>query len=228
MRSLLIIEDDPEIQAFLARGLKGEGYGTTPAGTVADGLAKARAERFDAIILDLMLPDDPGQDVCEGLRAEGDTTPILVLTALDALEDKVRGLRAGADDYLCKPFEFEELLVRIEALIRRGSGLAQTEPIRQVADLTLDPDRVQVHRGGREIRLTAKEFKLLSLLMSQPDKVFSRESILEAVWGQTEDISTNVLEVCVRRLRRKIDPEGQPALIQTLRHIGYKITEPRP
>ncbi len=224
--TLLLVEDDFEIADILRRGLKAEGYDVTHVDTVEQGRALGCSVRYDAVLLDLMLPDGSGHEVCSALRDADIPTPILMLTALDALDDKVRGLRSGADDYLCKPFEFEELLARIEALVRRGRGQLKSPQILQVEDLTLDPKRFRVRRAGQEISLTSKEFALLELLMSAPDKVFSRDIIFEKVWGEKGTGTTNVLEACVARLRRKVDGDGATPLIHTIRGHGYKVGPP--
>ena len=159
-----------------------------------------------------MLPDMHGYDVCQRLRAEGDHTPILMLTAMDTLEDKIKGLKIGADDYLAKPFDFDELLARIEALVRRSHNFAPSSNVLQVADLALDRELIEVRRGGEPIKLTAKELAILELLMSAPGRVFSRTRILNQVWGYSEDPLTNVVDVYIARLRRKIDTPGRAAL----------------
>ena len=213
---------------FLERGLRAEGYRVQVARTGPQGLALGRetSAKPDAepavMLLDVMLPGMGGLEVCQTLRADGVALPILMLTALGALEDRVVGLRLGADDYLAKPFAFEELLARIEALMRRPRGLAPAAASRLVvADLTLDRETMRVTRAERTITLTARELALLELLMSAPGRVFSRERILSNVWGSNEDPLTNVVDVFIRRLRSKID-EGHPqALIHTVRGMGY-------
>ncbi len=222
---ILLIEDDERIVEFVKRGLEAEGYGLTV--TDDGGTAKTMAVRdgWSVIILDIMLPDHDGRDLCREMREAGVKTPILMLTALDSLDDRVAGLRLGADDYLTKPFSFAELLARIEALMRRASGYQAVEPIRSVADLTIDRERKQVRRGERDIELTPREFALLDCLLSEPGKIFSRTLILEKVWGYTSDPLTNVVEVYIRQLRKKIDAEGDEPLILTVRGFGYKIRE---
>jgi DNA-binding response OmpR family regulator len=172
---------------------------------------------------DLMLPGLSGLELCQTMRAEGHHVPVLMLTAMSSLEAKVNGLRLGADDYLTKPFAFEELLARIEALLRRGREQRVKASSLQVADLVLDRERMQVTRAGQPIALTAKELAFLELLMSAPGRVYSRERILSNVWGTSEDPLTNVVDVYVRRLRAKID-EGHPlALLKTVRGFGYRL-----
>ena len=221
--NLLVVEDDPRVADFLARGLRAEGYLITVTRTGAEGLELGCSQPFDLILLDLMLPDLSGLEVCQQLRARRVLTPILMLTALDTTEDKIKGLRLGADDYLTKPFDVDELLARIEALIRRKRGFTADSKQLVVGDLVFDRDTFTVRRGERSIELTAKELALLELLMSAPGKVFSRERILNRVWGYAEDPLTNVVDVYIRRLRSKIEEEAAAPLIKTLRGIGYKL-----
>jgi DNA-binding response OmpR family regulator len=221
--AILIIEDDARIVEFIRRGLEAEGYLTDVASNGREGLKIAAAPDYELILLDLMLPDMSGQEICRQLRLSGVTTPILMLTAMDTVEDKVEGLRTGADDYLTKPFAFDELVARIEALLRRSQGFKQKSNELAVADLTLNRETHEVRRGDRLIELTPKEYSLLEYFMTAPGKVFSRTRILDNVWGHSTDSLTNVVEVYIRNLRRKID-DGQPtALIKTVRGFGYKI-----
>lgn len=221
--NLLVVEDDPRVADFLARGLRAEGYLITVARTGPEGLELGRSQPFDLIVLDLMLPGLSGLEVCQELRARQVLTPILMLTALDTTEDKIKGLRLGADDYLIKPFDVDELLARIEALIRRNRGFTADSKQLVVGDLVFDRETLTVRRGAHPIELTAKELALLELLMSAPGKVFSRERILNRVWGYAEDPLTNVIDVYIRRLRGKIDDGHTLPLIKTLRGIGYKL-----
>ena len=221
--NLLVVEDDPRVADFLARGLRAEGYLITVARTGPEGLELGRSQPFDLIVLDLMLPGLSGLEVCQELRARQVLTPILMLTALDTTEDKIKGLRLGADDYLTKPFDVDELLARIEALIRRKRGFTADSRQLVVGDLVFDRETLTVRRGAHPIELTAKELALLELLMSAPGKVFSRERILNRVWGYAEDPLTNVIDVYIRRLRGKIDDGHTRPLIKTLRGIGYKL-----
>lgn len=230
--NILVIEDDARIADFLGRGLRAEGHRVELAATGPDGLAAARqAARAAAtdgqptvLVLDLMLPGMGGLEICQTLRAEGVALPILMLSALGAVEDRVAGLRLGADDYLAKPFDFEELLARLESLARRGRELARQAPNRLVvADLVFDRERMQASRGARVLALTAKELALLELMMSAPGRLFSRERILANVWGASEDPLTNVVDVYIRRLRSKIDEDGVPPLIHTVRGLGYRL-----
>ena len=227
--NIILIEDDPRITSFLDRGLVAEGYQVQMAPCGVAGLALARAIQSSAhsstlILLDLMLPDISGMEVCQTLRAEGIQTPILMLTAMNSLEHRIDGLRMGADDYLCKPFAFEELLARIEALFRRSRSQSPTRPTQlQVADLVLDRETMRASRGGVPLNLTARELALLELFMSSPGKLLSRERILSAVWGHNEDPLTNIVDVYIRRLRSKIDDGSQDPLIHTLRGLGYRL-----
>ncbi len=233
--NILIVEDDDRIADFLCRGLRAEGYRVQRAADGPAGLAMAQdAARLaqasgqpTLLLLDLMLPGLSGLEICQTLRAAQVGLPILMLTAQGSLEDRVAGLRLGADDYLCKPFEFEELLARLEALARRGRELRPRQASRlQVGDLELDRDRMQASRSGRPLTLTAKELALLELLMSAPGRLFSRERILANVWGTSEDPLTNVVDVYIRRLRARIDAESLPALIHTVRGLGYRLEVP--
>ena len=223
--NVLVVEDDPRVADFLVRGLKAEGYTITLARNGTKGLELARSGDYALIILDWMLPGLNGIEITQALRVGRVMTPILMLTAMGALTDRVQGLRVGADDYLVKPFAFEELLARMEALRRRAdSGGAAKPPTHLVlADLMLDRDKMQVHRAGKRIELTAKELAVLELLLSAPQRVFSRERILANVWGASEDPLTNVVDVYIRRLRVKIDEGFDPSLIRTVRGFGYKI-----
>ncbi|MBM3398487.1 MAG: response regulator transcription factor, partial [Betaproteobacteria bacterium] len=179
------------------------------------------------VVLDLMLPGMNGMEICQTLRAQGILFPVLMLTALNTLEERVAGLRMGADDYMCKPFEFEELLARLEALARRGQGMPITRPSHlQVADVVLDRESMRASRAGETLNLTARELALLELLMSAPGRLFSRERILSSVWGLNEDPLTNVVDVYIRRLRSKIDEGRATPLIQTMRGLGYRMEAP--
>ena len=225
--NVLLIEDDERISSFVVRGLRAEGYSVDVARTGQAGLELATGDHLAVIILDIMLPDMDGRALCALLREQGVTTPVLMLTALDSVEDRVKGLRTGADDYLTKPFAFEELLARIEALMRRSSGFSGRPEQLRLADLELDRGTLEVRRAGRLVELTAKELALLEFLMSAEGKVVSRTRILESVWGQTTDPLTNVVDVYVRRLRAKIDEGFDPQLIHTVRGYGYRMAEAR-
>ncbi len=223
MAKLLLVEDDPRIASFVVRGLESEGHVIDVAGTGLAGMALARDAEYALVILDRMLPDIDGVDVCRQLRSEKVGCKVLMLTAKDALGDKVGGLNAGADDYMTKPFSFEEFVARVEALLRR-SELQRHDPVLRVADLTLDPLSRQVRRGERAIELTRKEYALLRYLMENAGTVLSRSQILSNNWGYGFDPGTKVVDVYVRYLRRKVD-EGEPvALIQNVRGAGYCIS----
>jgi DNA-binding response OmpR family regulator len=221
--NVLLVEDEPRVADFIDRGLRAENHGVTIAPTGGEGVDLAKTGEFDVIVLDLMLPDMHGYDVCQRLRQEGQHTPILMLTAMDALDDKIKGIKIGADDYLTKPFDFDELLVRIEALVRRAHHFAPSSNVLKVADLELDRELLEVKRGDEPIKLTAKELAILELLMSAPGRVFSRTRILNQVWGYSEDPLTNVVDVYIARLRRKIDTKGREPLIETVRGHGYRL-----
>jgi DNA-binding response OmpR family regulator len=230
-----VVEDDPRIAGFLERGLRAEGHRVQVARTGTEGLELARevdrAARVDGqpvvMLLDVMLPGLNGLEVCQTLRAARVHMPILMLSALSTLEDRVAGLRLGADDYLTKPFEFEELLARIDALARRSREQRPVTASRLVIDdLELDRDAMQASRAGQAIALTARELALLELLMSAPGRLFSRERILANVWGTSSDPLTNIVDVYIRRLRSKIDDGHPRPLIQTLRGLGYRMDQP--
>ncbi|MGZ8184101.1 MAG: response regulator transcription factor [Methylobacter sp.] len=221
---VLIVEDDERIADFVQRGLKAEGYAVEVARNGLDAIALGIEGQFQIIILDLGLPDLNGREVCERLRGTGVNTPILMLTARDAVQDKVTGLRSGADDYMTKPFSFEELLARIEALMRRRGGeIKQESKALQLADLVLNLETHEVRRGDTLIDLTPKEFTLLECFMRMPGKVLSRTRILEQVWGYSADPLTNVVDVYIRQLRRKIDDDYELKLLKTVRGFGYKL-----
>ncbi len=232
--NILIVEDDARIAGFLLRGLRAEGHRVQHAADGPSGLALAQdAARAAAegdeptlIVLDVMLPGLDGLEICQTLRAARVPLPILMLTAQAALEDRVAGLRLGADDYLCKPFEFEELLARLEALARRGRAPQARSPRLVVGDLVLDRERMAARRGTQPLALTAKELALLELLMSAPGRLFSRERILANVWGASVDPLTNIVDVYIRRLRAKINVDGAPPLIHTARGLGYRLEAP--
>jgi DNA-binding response OmpR family regulator len=221
--NILVVEDDLRVADFLVRGLRAEGYGVQLARTGPEGLQLARAGEPSLLILDLMLPGLSGLELCQTLRTEGCHVPVLMLTAMSSIEDKVNGLRLGADDYLTKPFAFEELLARIDALLRRGREQRPRASTLQVADLVLDRERMHASRAGKSITLTAKELAFLELLMSSPGRLYSRERILSNVWGTSEDPLTNVVDVYVRRLRAKIDDGHAVALLKTVRGLGYRL-----
>jgi two-component system, OmpR family, response regulator len=219
---ILVVEDDPAIGAFVVRGLREAGYTVDHAEDGETGLGLARNERYDAIVLDLMLPGRDGLGVIEELRRRGSMTPVLILTAKRSVDDRVKGLQAGGDDYLTKPFALPELLARVHALIRRSQGTPES-PRLAVADLTLDRLTRTVSRAGRPIDLRPREFALLELLMRNADRVVSKTMILSEVWGYSFDPGSNVVDVLVFRLREKIDRGFDTPLIHTIRGIGYVL-----
>lgn len=222
---ILVVDDEPAVRAALRRTLAYEGYDVVVAKDGEEALRRLAAEPVDAVVLDVRLPGIDGREVCRRLRAARDETPILMLTALDGTGDLVGGLGAGADDYLAKPFELQELLARLRALTRRraaGPGDAQLS----FADLRLDRGTREVRRGTRTIALTRTEFALLELLLSHPRQVLPRELILERVWGADISATSNALEVYVGYLRRKTEAGGERRLIQTAWGIGYVLREP--
>lgn len=218
---ILLVEDDRKIAGFVQRGLREEGFLVDVARDGDEGFALASSGDYDVVVLDLLLPGRGGLEVCRQLRAQGVTVPILMLTAKDALDDKVEGLDSGADDYLTKPFAFEELLARLRALLRRSRTSAPA--VLRVADLVLDPLSRTVTRGGRTVELTQREFQLLSLLMRHPGQVLSRTVLLNRIWGYDFDGQTSVLEAYIRLLRRKIDAGHPVPLIHTVRGAGYVL-----
>jgi heavy metal response regulator len=219
---VLVVEDEPRIAAFIERGLSENGYSVDVAHDGGEAAHWPSVAEFDVIVLDIMLPVLDGIEVCRRLRREGVRTPVLMLTARDAVEDRVRGLDSGADDYLVKPFAFAELLARIRALTRREPSLLNNEL--RVADLELDPATHQATRGGVPLVLTAKEFALLEYLMRHPNHVLTRTVIAEHVWNYDFDNATNVIDVHVKNLRKKVDGPFGGTLIQTVRGVGYRIS----
>ncbi|MBI3122579.1 MAG: response regulator transcription factor [candidate division NC10 bacterium] len=218
---ILVVEDDRKVAGFIRKGLTEEGYAVDVASDGETGLAMGLDRLHDVIVLDVMLPGMPGFQVVRELRQAKVTTPVLLLTARDAVEDKVQGLDAGADDYLTKPFAFAELLARIRALLRRGT--AARAPLLQVADLTLDPATRTVTRGREAISLTNREFALLEYLMRSAGRVLTRTMIAEHVWDYSFDSGTNVIDVYVNYLRKKIDAGRERKLIHTVRGVGYVL-----
>ncbi len=223
---ILVVEDEERVAQFIQKGLKEEGHAVDVSYDGEDGGFLAEVNDYDLIILDLMLPKKNGLQVCNEIRAHGVITPVLMLTARDSVEDKVRGLDAGADDYLAKPFAFEELLARVRALLRRQSETKT--PTLMIADLELDPMSRQVTRSGKAIRLTTKEYALLEYLLRNPKKVLSRTLIGEHVWDMNFDPESNVIDVYVSHLRTKVDKGFEPALIHTLRGQGYILSDEAP
>jgi DNA-binding response OmpR family regulator len=218
---VLVVEDDPELATILEDGFGEQRIEVVVASDVGTGRERAALGTYDVMILDVMLPGGSGFDLCALIRSRGISTPILMLTARDAIDDRVRGLESGADDYLTKPFAFRELLARVRALARRQPTIAPQRL--RVVDLDVDLDTHEVRRGDQAIALTAKEFALLEFFARHEGKVVDRAAIAAHVWDDNHDPFTNVLEVLVRRLRRKIDDEFEPKLIHTVRGVGYRF-----
>ena len=219
-----MVDDEPAVLDAVDRALRVEGYETELAADGQQALDALSAAAPDVVVLDLLMPRVDGLEVCRRLRAAGDRTPVLVLTARDAVLARVEGLDAGADDYLVKPFALEELLARLRALLRRSGGLGQAESLR-FADLELRPLEHTVRRGRRQVVLTRTEFLLLELFMSHPRQVLTRSLIFERGWGYDFGESSNSLEVYVGYLRRKLEADGEPRLLQTVRGVGYVLRE---
>ena len=218
---ILLVEDEAKVSNFISRGLAAERYAVDVAEDGPRGLDLANTYHYDLIMLDLMLPGMDGSEVLRRIRSKNATVPVLILTAKDAVADKISNFEAGADDYLTKPFAFAELLVRIKALLRRGP-VTRSSTVR-VADLELDRLSQQVKRAGKRIDLTSKEYGLLEYLMSNAGRVLSRTMIIEHVWDQSFDGINNIVDVYVRHLREKIDDGHEPKLIRTVRGVGYMI-----
>ena len=222
---ILIIEDDQAILKLLQRGLAFESYTVDTATDGRTGLILARDHTPDLVILDWMLPGLDGLEVCKRIRAAG-STPVLMLTAKDAIADRVQGLDAGADDYVVKPFSFDELVARVRALLRRAKPAAdESGETFKVADLVMNTGTREVWRGNRKIDLTAKEFDLLELFMRHPRQVLTRETIYDRIWGYDFGGESNIIEVYVRYLRQKTEEKGEPRLIHTVRGVGYVLRE---
>jgi two-component system copper resistance phosphate regulon response regulator CusR len=220
---ILIIEDEKKTAAYLSKGFAENGFKVDVAGNGEDGLYLAAAGGYDVIILDVALPDRNGFSILAELQEKGDLTPVLFLTASDAVEDRIRGLEGGADDYLVKPFSFSELLLRVRTILRH-SQISRQEVL-SVADLRIDLLKRKVTRGGKRLDLTAKEFTLLSLFAQRTGEVLSRTIIADRVWDMNFDSDTNVVDVAVRRLREKMDDPYPRKLIRTVRGVGYVLEE---
>jgi two-component system response regulator MprA len=220
---VLVVDDEPQLRRALERALKLEGYEVALAPDGEEALTEIASAPYDAVVLDVLMPKRDGLSVCRELRERGDRTPVLMLTARDAVQDRVDGLDAGADDYVVKPFALEELLARLRALLRRTNGGA--EGSLSYADLTLDPATREVRRGERPVDLTKTEFALLEQLIRHPRLVLTRSQLFEAVWGYDFGPRSNSLEVYVGYLRRKTEEGGEPRLIQTVRGVGYSLRE---
>jgi two-component system OmpR family response regulator len=220
---VLVIEDERKILRSLERGLQAEGYDVVAAATGGEGYLQGSTQSFDCLILDLMLPDRDGLQVLADLRRAGKTTPVLILTARDAVEDRVIGLDAGADDYLVKPFAFAELLARLRVLLRRERGV---EAVLRADDLEMDLLRRQVTRAGAEVPLTQREFELLAYLLRHKNSTVTRDMLGRDVWKEPGHALTNVIDVFVNLLRRKVEGPGRRPLIHTVRGVGYSLREP--
>ncbi len=221
----LIVEDKAKLAALLARGLEREGLAVDTAGSGEDALWMAGSTEYDGIVLDVMLPGIDGYEACRRLRREQVWTPILMLTARDAIEDRIEGLDVGADDYLVKPFSFAELLARLRALVRRAP--VERAPVLEVGELRLDPATRRVWQGDRELVLSGKEFALLETFMRRPDEVLTRLTLLEHAWDGAYENRSNVIDVYVRRLREKIDRPSGTQTLQTIRGAGYRLATDR-
>ncbi len=220
---ILLVEDEHRISAYVKRGLEESGYAVDAVFDGREALDWAEAAPYDLIILDIMLPLVDGLSVCRELRRRGDRTPVLMLTARDSVDNRVDGLDAGADDYLVKPFAMKELLARLRALTRRTGDQAKS-PVLSFADLSLDTRTHQVQRGGRTIPLAAKEFAVLECLLREPERVLTRTQIAEHVWNYDSYNQSNVVDVYIRNLRRKIDDPCEQKLIHTVRGVGYRLS----
>ena len=220
---ILIVEDESRIADFLQRGLRAEGHFCVIANDGEAGLSLALEGDFDLLLLDMMLPGMHGRDVCQQLRMNKINTPLIILSAMDSLDDVIAGLRMGADDYMTKPFSFEELLARIETVMRRGSQVTSVEESLEVGSLAFDRQSLRFSVEGKEIKMTAKELAIIELLMSNPGTLFSRERILSNVWGLNMDPLTNVVDVYIGKLRKKIDADTDKSMIETVRGLGYRL-----
>lgn len=221
---ILVVEDEPKTGKYLEQGLSEAGFVTDLVRDGWDGKHLALTEAYDLIILDVMLPNINGWEIIQAIRRAGKNTPVLFLTARDGIDDRVKGLELGADDYLIKPFAFSELLARVRTLLRRGK--IRDPDIVQVADLVLDLQSRKLTRGGKRIELTRKEFALLELLLKRRGEVLPRSLIASQIWDMNFDSDTNVIEVAVRRLRAKMDDHFEPKLIRTVRGMGYALEDP--
>lgn len=224
MNHICLIEDEQKVSSFITKGLEEQGYSVKIAGDGATALKLLQQEQFDLLIMDVMLPDTNGIDLCRTFRQKDTRTPILMLTALNQVHDKVAGLKAGADDYLVKPFHFSELLARIEALMRRNKNAEEDHQL-TFEDLTLDTWSKTAERAGKKITLTAKEYTLLELFMQNPNKILSREYIAEKVWEIGFDTGTNFIDVYVNYLRKKIEKDFKSKLIHTVIGMGYILKQ---
>ena len=220
--AILVVDDEPAVRDALARALASAGYEAELAADGERALDRLERRGVDAVVLDLLMPGVDGLEVCRRLRARGNAVPVLMLTARDAVGDRVAGLDAGADDYLVKPFALEELLARLRALLRRSGG---DGAVLRFADVTLDPGTYEAFRGERRLELTRTEFQLLELFLRNPRQVLTRSLIYERVWGYDFGFGSNSLHVYVGYLRRKLEADGEPRLLQTVRGVGYALRE---
>jgi DNA-binding response OmpR family regulator len=222
---ILVVEDDRKVASFIRKGLEEEGHAVELAGDGAEAIERvADGSPWDLVVLDVMLPKRDGFSVLKTLREDGLTAPVLMLTARDAVGDRVTGLDLGADDYLTKPFAFEEFLARVRALLRRGAT-ATPSPVLRLADLSLDPATRDVRRGSRRIELTAREYTLLEYFMRSPGRILSRPMLAQHVWGLDFDSESNVVDVYVGYLRRRIEASGEKKLLHTVRGVGYVLKD---
>ena len=223
---ILIVEDEARIADFLDRGLRAEGHFCVVAKDGEEGLSLALEGDFELILLDLVLPGMHGHEVCQQLRMNKVNPPLMILTAMDSVDDVITGLRLGADDYMTKPFSFEELLARIESVMRRSTSQAEENPCLMAGPLEFDRKSLRVTVNNKHVHMTAKELAILELLLTNPGKLFSRERILSNVWGLNMDPMTNLVDVYVGKLRKKIDQPGEDSLIETVRGLGYRLDLP--
>ena len=223
---VLIVEDEKPLADFLDRGLRAEGHFCVVAGDGEQGLKLATEGEFDLILLDLLLPRMHGHEVCQQLRMNKINTPLIILTAMDSVDDVIVGLRLGADEYMTKPFSFEELLARMDAVMRRGSAKAEEDPCLRGGGIVFDRSSLRVTINNEEVHLTAKELAILELFLSNPGMLFSRERILSSVWGLNMDPGTNVVDVYIGRLRKIIDQNDDDSMIETVRGRGFRLNLP--
>jgi DNA-binding response OmpR family regulator len=223
---ILIVEDEARIADFLNRGLRAEGHFCVIAVDGEEGLSLALEGDFELILLDLVLPRMHGHEVCQQLRMNKISTPLMILTAMDSVDDVITGLRLGADDYMTKPFSFEELLARVDSVMRRSSTREEEDPCLRAGPIVFDRKSLRVSVNGEYVHMTAKELAILELLLTNPGKLFSRERILSNVWGLNMDPLTNLVDVYIGKLRKKIDQDGDDSLIETVRGLGYRLDLP--
>lgn len=224
-RKLLIVEDDAETRDYIAKGFVEQGYTVETASTGRDGLYHATDISFDALILDRMLPEIDGLSIVKSVRAAGISTPILLLTALSAVDERVRGLKSGADDYLIKPFSFAELHARVEALLRRPQDQSDGQTL-TCGDVVMDLEKRKVFRGTRQLVLTPREFQILEFFLRRLNRVITRTMLLEGVWDYSFDPQTNVIDVHISKLRRELESDGEAPVLHTVRGAGYMLSEP--